>query len=56
MDPTFTHQRAKRAGAARHDPRTYARSIVAKWPTLDDQVRAELRAILAPVVGSEAGR
>jgi hypothetical protein len=44
------------AAKKRHDPRTYARSIVSKWPALDETVRAELRAILSPIVArTEAG-
>ncbi len=51
--PTLGQQLA----AARHSPRTYARSIVKRWPALTEEQRAEIRAILAPVVGRvEAGR
>jgi len=47
----------RKGSATRHDPRTYARSIVSKWPALDETVRAELRAILSPIVArAEAGR
>lgn len=41
----------RKGAATRHDKRTYAQSIVRDWPTLDDQVRAEIRQILAPVFG-----
>ena len=45
------------AASKRHDPRVYARSIVKKWPALDETVRAELAAILSPIVGrTEASR
>lgn len=43
--------------ARRHDPRTYAKSIVKKWPALTAAQRAEVSAILSPVLGRvEAGR
>jgi hypothetical protein len=53
-----THQKIKDGaalgGARRHDPRTYARSIVKKWPALAEETRAELRAILAPITALTA--
>lgn len=42
------------AGRKRHDPRVYARSIVRRWPALDENARAELRAILSPIVSRTA--
>lgn len=42
------------AGRKRHDPRIYARSIVKKWPALDENARAELRDILSPIIGQTA--
>lgn len=54
MDPTFTHQRAKKAGAARHDKRVYARSIVRNWPAMDDQTRIDIAQITAPIVAELA--
>lgn len=48
---------AKLGGQRRHDPRTYARSIAKKWPALTAAQRAEVSAILSPLVGrTEAGR
>jgi hypothetical protein len=41
----------RKGSATRHDPRTYARSIAKRWPDLTDEQRAEIRSILAPVVG-----
>lgn len=42
------------AGRKRHDPRIYARSIVKKWPALDENARAELRDILSPIISRQA--
>lgn len=43
--------------AHRHSARTYARSIVKRWPALTAAQRAEVTAILSPLVGrTEAGR
>lgn len=42
------------AGRKRHDPRIYARSIVRKWPALDEAARAELRDILSPIINRQA--
>lgn len=40
-----------RMGAAkRHDTRTYARSILRRWPDLPADQQNEIRAILAPIV------
>lgn len=56
-DPEFRKERARKAGAARHDFRSYARSIVEKWPALTAAQRAEVSAILSPIVGrTEAAR
>lgn len=41
--------------ASRHSARSYARSIVKRWPALSEEQRAEVRTILAPVV-TEPGR
>lgn len=40
----------QKLAAARHSPQTYARSIVRNWPTLSSEVRAEIRALLSPVI------
>ncbi|GAA1635759.1 hypothetical protein [Actinoplanes couchii] len=53
-DPEFRSQRARRAGAERHSPETYARSIAARWPDLSTEKRAEIAALLAPIVAAEA--
>lgn len=56
-DPEFRDARARKASAARHSARGYAAGIVRRWPDLTETQRAEVRAILAPVVGrTEAGR
>ena len=54
VDSVFTHQRAKKAGAARHSARTYARSIVKNWPALTEDQRAEVAQITAPIVAELA--
>ena len=54
LDPEFKHARAKKATAARHTPRTYAASIVRRWPALTGEQRAEIRQILAPVLAEGA--
>ncbi|WP_053207360.1 hypothetical protein [Jiangella muralis] len=38
------------AAGKRHHPRTYARSILRRWPDLSADEQTEIRAILAPVV------
>lgn len=40
-----------RLAASRHSARSYAKSIVRRWPALTEDQRAEVRAILAPIVG-----
>lgn len=40
--------------AARHNPQAYARSVVASWPEMPAEIRAELRGILAPIVNRTA--
>lgn len=41
--------------AKRHSPETYAASIARAWPDLSDERRSKIRAILAPVIGTEEG-
>ncbi|ADU06943.1 hypothetical protein ML5_1405 [Micromonospora sp. L5] len=50
-EPTIGQQLA----AARHSPRTYAKSIVKRWPALTAAQRAEVSAILSPIVASQDG-
>lgn len=47
LTPEEAHSRIRQGAKNRHDPRTYARSIVKKWPALDENARAELRDILS---------
>lgn len=54
LTPEEAHRRIRQGAKNRHDPRTYARSIVRKWPALDENARAELRDILSPIVGRTA--
>lgn len=47
-------ERARKAGLASQSPRTYARSLAARWPALTEEQRAEVRAHLAPVLAEAA--
>lgn len=50
LTPEEAHSRIRQGAKNRHDPRTYARSIIKRWPALDESARDELRQILAPIV------
>lgn len=41
------------AAEKRHSARTYAKSIVKRWPDLEEQERAEVGEILSPVTALE---
>ncbi|MFI7071879.1 hypothetical protein [Micromonospora sediminicola] len=46
----------RRVGAAaRHSPKVYAASIAKRWPALTAAQRAEVSAILTPLVTSQDG-
>ena len=40
--------------ASRHSARSYARSVIKRWPALSEEQRAEVREILAPIVNRTA--
>lgn len=39
----------------RHSARSYARSVVRRWPALTEEQRAEVRSILSPVTADTSG-
>jgi hypothetical protein len=40
----------RKGSSKRHEPETYARSIVKRWPDLTEEQRTGIRAILEPVI------